>query len=103
MAIFARCTGSETSVPCDFDLCMKCAGCPKNHLLLNHSSVPQCILDKFPQPTEIQLNCDKCGKTANKQNYYRCHEDCDFDVCLGCGPFIEKGEKMEIQNHTLMM
>ena len=82
MATFARC-----SATCDFDLCMECASCPNGHLLMKHSSIPQCVLDKFDPGSEIQVTCDVCMEIqAGDAAYFHCHDDCDFDVCLGCGP-----------------
>ena len=81
---FANCNrGVET---CDYDLCMRCAACPNGHLLLLYSGIPQCYLDKFPSATNLNLNCDKCKKPASIRKFFRCHADCDFDVCLACGP-----------------
>jgi len=95
MATFARCTAT-----CDFDLCMKCAGCPKGHLLMKHSSIPQCVLDKFEPGAIIQIKCDICMQiqTGVDATYFRCHDDCDFDMCLACGPNMEiKKEEKELE------
>jgi len=66
---------------------MKCAGCPKGHLLLMHSSTPQCVLDKFKPGVTLQVKCDLCKQTMGENDsYFHCHEACNYDVCLMCGP-----------------